>query len=104
MGPRLTLLILGLLTLGFADARTAPPAGEAKKPASEAPAFAEQVVPFLTKHCISCHGGAKPKAGLALDKYKDEAAVLKDRQVWDKVLENVRSGDMPPPTRKRPEP
>jgi len=90
MGYRSTLLTLCLLTLGLAAGRTAPPAGEANKQGAEKPAFTQQVMPFLAKHCTSCHGGAKPKAGLALDQYKEEAAVLKDRKVWDKVLQNVR--------------
>src|SRR5258708_38781 len=98
MGYRSTLLILCLLSFGLAAGRPARPAAEAKKQGAEKRAFPQMVMPFLAKHCTSCHGGAKPKAGLALDKYKEEGAVLKDRRVWDKVLENVRSGDMPPPT------
>src|SRR4029077_5620767 len=30
--------------------------------------FTVNVAPVLKTYCVSCHGGAKPKAGLALDK------------------------------------
>jgi mono/diheme cytochrome c family protein len=29
--------------------------------------YASQVKPILTRHCVSCHGAAKPKGGLRLD-------------------------------------
>src|SRR4051794_24030917 len=47
---------------------------------------------FLTAHCIECHGGKSKKADLALNVYADEAGVLKDRKVWQHVLEMVQEG------------
>ena len=29
--------------------------------------YASQVKPILTRHCVSCHGAAKPRGGLRLD-------------------------------------
>ena len=55
-----------------------------------------QVRPLLTKYCVQCHGGAKPKADLALDIYRDAASVAKAREIWESVLENVRTHAMPP--------
>ncbi len=34
---------------------------------SPSPKFSEDVGPFLKKYCSNCHGGDKPKAGIALD-------------------------------------
>ena len=67
-----------------------------------AEAFAGQVKPFLNKYCTHCHGGEKPKADLNLDKYAEAAAAAKDRSVWEKVLENVRDGLMPPDPETKP--
>jgi hypothetical protein len=64
--------------------------------------FAKDVVPFLAKYCTSCHGGMKPKGGLDLTKFKDEAIASKSKHIWDKVVVNLRSGDMPPPGKPRP--
>ncbi len=66
------------------------------------PSFAGDVAPLVEKYCLRCHSGAKPKGGLALDRDKDDAAVLKNRAVWEKVSDNLRSGEMPPAGAKKP--
>lgn len=67
-----------------------------------APTFEKAGVPFLTKHCIKCHGADMPKADLSLHAFKDAASVLKGRKRWETVLEMVEAGEMPPP--KQPQP
>ncbi|MCI0456790.1 MAG: DUF1587 domain-containing protein, partial [Gemmataceae bacterium] len=81
-----------------APATPAPPATE-----QAVIRFAKDVGPFLTQHCYACHGNGKKRAGLALDQYKDDQAVQKDRKVWENVLHMVRSGEMPPKERPRPD-
>jgi hypothetical protein len=66
------------------------------------PAFVRDVRPLVDKYCVRCHKGPRPKGGVALDRDKDEAAVLKNRRTWEKVADNLRSGDMPPPGARRP--
>jgi hypothetical protein len=56
----------------------------------------------VTRYCVSCHKGPRARGGLALDKFPDEAAVLKGRLTWEKVADALRAGDMPPPNRPRP--
>jgi mono/diheme cytochrome c family protein len=85
------LSVLALLTLVAGRAPAAAPAS-----------FTKQVAPLLTRYCTGCHGGVKPRGGLALDTFRDETAALKDRTVWDRVLQNLRAGDMPPPNKPRP--
>jgi mono/diheme cytochrome c family protein len=60
-------------------------------------------VPFLQKHCLHCHGEKTRRADLALHLYRDEASILKDRKTWESVLHVVRSGEMPPKKRPRPD-
>jgi hypothetical protein len=64
--------------------------------------YEKNVLPFLSKHCYACHGNGKKRGGLALDSYRDEEALHKDRKVWEKVLHRIRSGEMPPRGRRRP--
>jgi hypothetical protein len=83
--------------IGLREAALSPGA-----PPPPAASFTRDVVPFLAKHCYACHGNGKKRGGLSLDRFQDEQAVQKDRKVWDNVLEMVRTGEMPPPERKRP--
>jgi hypothetical protein len=66
------------------------------------PAFEKEVAPLVQKYCLRCHGGAKPKGGVALDRDRSEAAVLKNRVVWEKAGDNLRAGEMPPAGARRP--
>lgn len=82
------------------------PALQAAEPASDpalAEAFAARVKPFLAKYCTHCHGGDKPKADLALDKFGDLASAAQARDVWENVLDNVRDGLMPPDPETKPD-
>jgi hypothetical protein len=98
--PALALLVLTLPSLS--QARPAPPVATAKAP--EKIAFASHVAPLLKAYCTGCHGGTKPKGGLALDAFRDETAALTDLNVWERVAHNVRAGDMPPAKRPKPTP
>ena len=69
---------------------------------NKVPEFSSVGLPFLQKNCLSCHSGAKPKAELSLDGYKDSASLIKNRKVWDNVVKNIISGEMPPKEKPRP--
>jgi Protein of unknown function (DUF1592)/Protein of unknown function (DUF1588)/Protein of unknown function (DUF1585)/Protein of unknown function (DUF1587)/Protein of unknown function (DUF1595)/Planctomycete cytochrome C len=103
--------LCGLLVLASSLAWTGPAAcaggpdgpgpGKNNHPA-ETISFNKQIQPLLARYCIKCHGGAKPKSDFALDIFKDEAAALKDLNVWDRVAQRIRAGEMPPPRRPQP--
>ncbi|OYW22981.1 MAG: hypothetical protein B7Z55_04005, partial [Planctomycetales bacterium 12-60-4] len=73
-----------LVLLGCLPAVAAPPAG---------------AEPFLRQNCISCHGAAKPQAGLDLTKLDDQPGNL---ATWIKVHDRVAAGEMPPKGMPRP--
>lgn len=76
---------------------------ETKKPANASEgSYSEQVAPLLTKYCIACHGETKPKGGLNLAKLTDESTVASNPKVWQRVIEYVESGDMPPEGKPQP--
>ncbi len=64
--------------------------------AGTVPDFNRDVKPLLEANCYKCHGNGKKKGGLALDAFASPEAMLKDLKTWDLVLDNIRSGDMPP--------
>jgi hypothetical protein len=57
---------------------------------------------FFAKHCQTCHAGAKPKGGFHLDRLSPDFNDKSSREKWLKVLEQVKTGAMPPKTRPRP--
>ncbi len=69
---------------------------------ADAPSFAQTGVPFLEKHCVSCHGKDKQKGDFALHEFRDDLSVLRARKRWREVIEQVRSGDMPPDDKPQP--
>src|SRR5437660_4839678 len=79
-----------------------PCAGRAEEPAPAS--FEREVAPFLKKHCYHCHGNDKRRGDIALDVFADHESVQRGRKTWQKAIEMVRSGDMPPEERPRPEP
>ncbi len=69
-----------------------------------ATSFEKTVEPFLKANCALCHN-AKLKVGrLNLEGYRDQKAALKDREVWEKVVQKLRTGEMPPKGRPVPPP
>ena len=65
-------------------------------PAVAAPNFSSTLQPFLSKNCTLCHNAQAKVGGLDLTAYHSEAEVLKDREVWEKVLSRVKGKEMPP--------
>jgi hypothetical protein len=86
----LLLVAGGLLPRASAAVETAPSA------------FAKDGVAFLEKNCLRCHGEKVKKGKLALNGYRDDQAVARDRKTWERVMHMVESGEMPPSTRPRP--
>ncbi len=75
---------------------------QAPKVAPSPSSYTAQVLPVLGKYCVGCHGPEKPKNGLNLAAFTSEAAALKNLKTWEKVLEAVRDGAMPPDEKPQP--
>jgi hypothetical protein len=72
------------------------------KAASNWPTFQKTVQPFFAKHCYLCHNDKKASGEVRLDRLTDEAALLKEAVIVEKVLGMLRKRAMPP--QKRPQP
>lgn len=72
--------------------------------AAPEPAFGREGLAFLDKHCLRCHNEKVKKAAVSFQSFRDEAALLKDRKLWQRTLAVLKSGEMPPPARPRPHP
>ena len=56
----------------------------------------------LDQYCVTCHNQRLKTAGLMLDT-ADLSQAGMSAELWEKVLRKVRSGEMPPPGRPRPD-
>ena len=80
--------------------RASDPAGEPSLRA--APWSPEQTRATLRRYCLTCHNERLRTAGLALDALDPER--VGDRpDVWERVVEKLRTGAMPPAGRPRPD-
>ncbi|NBV23108.1 MAG: DUF1588 domain-containing protein [Proteobacteria bacterium] len=93
---RLALLLSGLC-LGLA--RLACGAAE-----PGALRFETDVRPFLTQHCVKCHGERKQAGKLALHQLDGSLTSEKAREIWARVAEKLWLGEMPPEDEPHPSP
>src|SRR5947207_3331112 len=56
----------------------------------------------LDQYCVTCHNEKLRTAGLALDKL-DVMHPNSNAESWERVIEKLRAGSMPPPGRPRPD-
>lgn len=58
--------------------------------------FQELIQPILKKVCLDCHTGAEADGGLVLSHFQSAKSVLKEKSTWDRVIQRIELGDMPP--------
>ena len=99
----------GLLTgvaaaQGRAVAAAAAPAAAVESSPAAVPAAGAEYGALLGRYCVTCHNGRLRTAGLSLDDVEvSEAHVAADAELWEKVVQKLRSRTMPPPRRPRPD-
>ncbi len=97
-----SLKILLLILFSLACVALMLPASQAQKPNSTA-AFAKSVQPFLAAHCNACHNAEQKAGGLNLQVYKTASSVTENREIWELVVQKLRTGQMPPKGMPRPD-
>lgn len=64
--------------------------------------FSREGTPFLKQFCFDCHAGDEPAAELALDAFTDNLSLIENRDIWDRVLDMLTTGQMPPSDSEQP--
>lgn len=91
-----SLRILVVLLSGICS--TAVSAAEQETKVTE---FKARIQPFFNKYCLGCHGEVKPQAEFFLHDIDPVITNGKDVERWEKTLEMISNGDMPPEHAKR---
>src|SRR5262245_29284775 len=91
------VISVGGTAMGFSSLLAAPPAtSPAPQKVDPEATFRSQIVPFIKKHCLECHGPDAQEGEVRFDQFKDAAAVAADEKTWQHVIQMLRSGAMPP--------
>src|SRR5688572_14959828 len=57
---------------------------------------------LFTEHCQKCHSGPKHKGDFQMESLTEDYSDRRNRELWLAVLEQLKSGDMPPKEKPRP--
>ena len=105
LGIALLMCFGGGISLA-ADDQTAGDS-QATPTVSEAAAQIEQIwsengLPLMKTYCVDCHNSDFQEAEVDLESHVDLASITADRSHWEKVLERIRFGSMPPEDAEQP--
>lgn len=64
--------------------------------------YRRDVSPFLTTYCANCHGQKRSKGGVSLDALKSDVTAGPGAKQWDRMLEMIEHGTMPPEESEQP--
>jgi hypothetical protein len=76
----------------------------AAPPAARQVSFPEAQRGFFKNYCVACHNAEKPEGQLRLDNLPLAIDSVQSADRWQKILNQLNSGDMPPEGAKQPDP
>ena len=68
----------------------------------QADAFASDVRPILAGTCTQCHNAQLSSGGLSVAELTSADSLVQQREAWERILNRLRVGDMPPAGVRRP--
>jgi mono/diheme cytochrome c family protein len=87
------LLLLGVLPFAPSRAQTAEKPGAYEPDAAR---FETLVKPLLAETCTVCHNSQMASGGLNVAAFANPQSLAAHREGWEKIIQKVRSGEMPP--------
>src|SRR5687768_12069028 len=91
MRPFLALVLLVTIAGAF---QTPAPTSSQTPPAHST--FDTAVKPLLTKSCVPCHNDRLASGSLNLTPFSNPASMIQHREEWERIIQKVRTGEMPP--------
>ncbi|HUE69368.1 MAG TPA: DUF1592 domain-containing protein [Pirellulaceae bacterium] len=71
-------------------------------PGMSAEPLTQELKLLLGGHCFDCHGADTQQAGLRLDTVSGDLSDAAVARTWEKVLDKLSAGEMPPQSQERP--
>jgi mono/diheme cytochrome c family protein len=100
-GLLVAALVLWMGSFGLAQ-RARPAAPAPILTAASANGFETTVKPFVTQHCIECHGNETHKRDLNFEAMPTVEALIEHRERWEDVVQKLRDREMPPADEPQP--
>ncbi len=66
-------------------------------------AGSQDVLAFVQKNCVACHNSSVKSGDLDLKTLQSAKTFDENRELWEKVADKIKAGQMPPPPIPRPE-
>ena len=85
---------VGFLAAAISKAPASPQ--QAAAPSSGAAAFEKAVSPVLENTCSLCHNSQLASGGFDAAAFLDPGSLVSQREGWERILEKLRAGEMPP--------
>ncbi len=76
--------------------------GQAANARSAGVSFEKDVQPFLRTTCAPCHNDRLASGGLSVHPFTEPASIVQHRDQWERIIQKIRSGEMPPKGVPRP--
>ncbi len=89
----LTIILLAVALL---------PQAISAQPASTEAIFQRDIRPLLNRYCLACHSAAQHTGDVNLQQFASFNEVVKHPLIWQKVVEQLNVGEMPPKTMPQP--
>ena len=67
------------------------------------PELPEKHFDFLATYCLDCHDSLTEKGSINLEDLAFQITTIQEAELWQKVLNTMNSGEMPPEDKKQPE-
>ena len=68
--------------------------------AETAPTLPEKHFEFLSNYCLDCHDALTEKGSVNLEDLSFQVTNIQEAELWQKVLNTMNSGEMPPEEKK----
>ena len=66
--------------------------------------FETEIRPLLQEYCADCHSGSDAEADIDFSLIKSKEQITSSLQLWDSVVEHLKSQTMPPEDERQPQP
>ena len=76
--------------------KTSASSSQAPRTQTAKASFEKDVQPVLANNCVACHNDQLASGGLDLAKFSTATSIIQHRDGWERIVQKVRTGEMPP--------